>query len=118
MNEDFTVKKLAWKCRRGMLELDIILLKFLKEQYSNLSKQEQQLFEQLLDEQDPVLADWLLGANKPADKDLASLISLIMHREVTGPICGANILKNRQGVNEPTGDRGRLFHASESDEID
>lgn len=57
--------KIAWKCRRGMLELDLIFMRFYQEKFPNLSADEKKRFEQLLDEQDPVLASWILGANKP-----------------------------------------------------
>ncbi len=71
------VKAIAWKCRRGMLELDILLQKFFEQHFSDLSTQEQQFFNSLLDEDDPLLASWLFGSEQPNDPNFASLISKI-----------------------------------------
>lgn len=72
--------RLRWKCRRGMLELDLILLRFVDSHYQHLNKEQQQLFAQLLDEQDPQLFQWLLRKEIPADKDLAAMVKLINSR--------------------------------------
>lgn len=66
--------QILWKCRRGMLELDLIFTKFYQEQYPLLSVYEQKNFEQLLDELDPVLFSWIFGTEIPADSDLAKLV--------------------------------------------
>jgi antitoxin CptB len=58
MNSD---KKIFWKCRRGMLELDLILQQFFQKNWSNLSSEEQAVFAELLDEHDPILAAWIFG---------------------------------------------------------
>ncbi|WP_342220656.1 succinate dehydrogenase assembly factor 2 [Rickettsiella endosymbiont of Miltochrista miniata] len=42
------LQRLRWQCRRGMLELDLILLAFLDKNYLNLKADDQVLFEQLL----------------------------------------------------------------------
>lgn len=69
--------RLHWKCRRGMLELDIFLTRFLKHGYAQLDEDERTLFEELLEESDPVLYSWLLEHTVPDDKDVASLIDKI-----------------------------------------
>lgn len=58
--------RLRWKCRRGMLELDVLFERFLQQGYDQLSEAEQILFESLLEEPDPVLYNWLLGHDEPA----------------------------------------------------
>ncbi len=40
--------RLRWRCRRGMLELDLVLARFLEENYAGLTAQQQQEFETLL----------------------------------------------------------------------
>ena len=63
------MNRLRWKCRRGMLELDIMLNKFLEEGYQALTKQQQQDFNELLEYPDTVLLELLMGnraAPKPA----------------------------------------------------
>ncbi|OGT51076.1 MAG: hypothetical protein A3E84_04475 [Gammaproteobacteria bacterium RIFCSPHIGHO2_12_FULL_42_13] len=50
-----------WQCRRGMLELDVILERFLTYRYPQLSPKLQHDFTQLLALEDPVLFDWLVA---------------------------------------------------------
>jgi len=57
--------RLYWACRRGMLELDILLEHFLKEKYLHLSVQDKQIFVQLLSIEDQDLFMWLMGKQAP-----------------------------------------------------
>lgn len=54
------LQRLRWQCRRGMLELDLILLDFLEKRYINLSVADQTLFEQLLTYSDQDLYCYLI----------------------------------------------------------
>jgi antitoxin CptB len=54
------LKRLRWQCRRGMLELDLVLLTFLDKNYLNLSVADQELFEQLLAHSDQELYCYLI----------------------------------------------------------
>jgi antitoxin CptB len=58
------LNRLRWQCRRGMLELDIILLAFLDQQYSQLDPQGQAIFETLLTYSDQDLYQWLIKREK------------------------------------------------------
>lgn len=71
--------KLKWACRRGMLELDLLLEKFLKEAYDDLSEHDKNLFVQLLNYSDPELFAWLINRDMPADREMVSLIERIQH---------------------------------------
>ena len=53
--------QLRWQCRRGMLELDFVLERYLDEHYAAAPGPEQRLFQELLTAQDPELQDWLLN---------------------------------------------------------
>ena len=44
-----SLKKLRWKARKGIRELDILLQRYLDTQYSNLNESEKKLFEDVLD---------------------------------------------------------------------
>jgi succinate dehydrogenase flavin-adding protein (antitoxin of CptAB toxin-antitoxin module) len=44
-----TLKKLRWKSRKGIRELDILLQKFLRLEYENLNQIHKEVFEELLD---------------------------------------------------------------------
>ena len=43
------LKKLRWKSRKGIRELDILLQKFLQLEYENLTQNHKEIFEELLD---------------------------------------------------------------------
>jgi antitoxin CptB len=47
--KDAEQRRLAWRCRRGMLELDIVLQKFVATYFNDLTLTEIQAFDQLLD---------------------------------------------------------------------
>lgn len=60
-----TKSELKWACRRGMLELDLLLEHYLDHDYDNLTMAEQQLFIDLLGEADQDLFSWLFADAKP-----------------------------------------------------
>jgi antitoxin CptB len=65
-NQEFDLGRLKWMCRRGMLELDILLERFVDRGiYLQLSTDNQQLFEALMQEPDPVLLAWFMGNEAP-----------------------------------------------------
>lgn len=68
--------RLRWACRRGMLELDVLLLPFV-EQLPNLSENQQKTFERLLACDDPELFAWFMGHQRCDDPELAAMITLI-----------------------------------------
>lgn len=72
-----TLKQLRWKCRRGMLELDIILSAFLEKNSVLLSDSEQQHFEKMLGYPDPLLHAWLLGYETPHDINDSNVVKKI-----------------------------------------
>ncbi len=69
--------KITWHCRRGMLELDLILQRFLTEHLDSLSANQIDGFEQLLTAQDPDLYAWLMGYEVPVEKELQDIVRFI-----------------------------------------
>jgi antitoxin CptB len=69
--------RLRWKCRRGMLELDLLFRDFLDTGYAGLDTDGRLCFERLLDYPDAVLLEWLMGRIQPTDKDVAELVQRI-----------------------------------------
>ncbi len=67
MDQQTHLKRLRWGCRRGMLELDLILIPFIDEQYSSLTSELKNDFEALLLSDDPELYRWLMGNGLPPD---------------------------------------------------
>jgi len=76
--DDSMQRRLAWRCRRGMLELDIVLQKFVTEQFFSLTNEELIELDQLLDLPDNDF--WaLLSHPNQVDENMAlqSLLSKI-----------------------------------------
>ena len=73
--------KLLWRCRRGMLELDLILLDFAKKNLEKMSAEELVTFEQLLNCTDPELFSWFMGHETPEEKEFVSLVKSIKHHD-------------------------------------
>lgn len=69
--------RLRWKCRRGMLELDMVLLPFLDHHYDQLTPKQKTCFETLLEEQDPTLHSWFMRQAIPEDKEMAAMVNYI-----------------------------------------
>lgn len=63
MQEGHELRRLRWKCRRGMLELDRLLMNFLNLGYNSLTLKDKALFEDLLGHSDQNLLTWLLASN-------------------------------------------------------
>ena len=70
--------RLKWKCRRGMLELDFLLERFVKNKLTLLDDKQLQLFDRLLDEPDPVLLSWFMEHDVPEDKGFQAVVQLII----------------------------------------
>ncbi|MGN0921824.1 MAG: succinate dehydrogenase assembly factor 2 [Cellvibrio sp.] len=69
--------RLIWASRRGMLELDLILLPFLDNVYETLSQEDKERYWKLLDEQDQDLFAWFLRRENPADDNLLRIVEII-----------------------------------------
>jgi len=71
------VKKLRWKSRRGMKELDVLFEAFFEKQAESLLAGGWPELEELLAQEDDVLFDWVSGRNLPVDSDLLRLIKTL-----------------------------------------
>jgi len=69
--------RLTWHCRRGMLELDLILQSFLETRLDQLTDKEIKAFDSLLSNTDPELFAWLMGHEVPQDKELSNIVTII-----------------------------------------
>jgi len=72
--------RLFWHSRRGMLELDVLLVPFLKEAYKDLPKEDQVRYQQLLDCEDTDMFSWFMQKSVPQDPDLARIVKIILDR--------------------------------------
>lgn len=71
------IQRLRWQCRRGTLELDLLLNRFLDQRYAELDVAGRANFERLLGYPDQILQDWLIGQAVPADPTLTGLVEAI-----------------------------------------
>jgi len=77
MSKSVLEKRLYWHSRRGMLELDLVLVPFFEACYANLSPADQQRYQQLLSCEDQDLFSWFLGRVQPEDPELKIIVDLI-----------------------------------------
>lgn len=70
--------KLRWRCRRGMGELDSLLLRFLDRGYADLDEQQRAVLDDLLDQEDDRLWAWFLGRAPASTPELQGMISHIL----------------------------------------
>lgn len=74
-------RRLHYQCRRGMLELDVILLPYFEANRDQLDEAGMKRFAVLLEEADPDLYTWLMGYGAPEDPELLAAVAAI--REYT-----------------------------------
>lgn len=77
MRQDSEIARLRWQCRRSMLELDLLLERFLADCYSKLSEKQRGRFVELLQTPDPELFAWVSDHCRPEDPDFRELVTLI-----------------------------------------
>jgi antitoxin CptB len=71
------LKRLRWRCRRGMRELDQLLVRWLERDWAAASDAERAVFLRLLDCEDDRLWRWFLGHETAPDVALDSLVQHI-----------------------------------------
>ena len=69
--------RIRWQCRRGMLELDLTLAKFLDHDYAALTASEKAAFRSLLDRSDEELWALISGRKEPEAAELAPVVRLL-----------------------------------------
>lgn len=70
--------KLRWQCRRGMRELDDLLLHWLQRHYDTSSETQKRAFERLLALPDPEIAAYLLKKAVPDSDSLGQIVDEIL----------------------------------------
>ncbi|MBP0048369.1 succinate dehydrogenase assembly factor 2 [Marinobacterium sp. AK62] len=74
------VRRLTWQCRRGMLELDVLLVPFMEEAFRGLAEVDQERFVRLLDCEDQDLFVWFMQRGEPEDADMKRIVDIILER--------------------------------------
>ncbi len=79
-NRNALEARIRYRSHRGMLELDLILVPF-SQQLSKLTHAELIQMDELLEEQDPDLHEWLMGVSQPEQPIFRALIKKIINRD-------------------------------------
>jgi antitoxin CptB len=78
MFSDSEYKRIYWASRRGMLELDLVLMPFVEQRLRQLDAEDQQRYVQLLECEDTELFAWFLQRQQPQDAELADIVEKIL----------------------------------------
>ena len=78
MSDDAEIRRLRWRCRRGMRELDQLMLRYLDGRWAQADDAERGRFLRLLDCEDDKLWRWFMGREAPQDAELHAIVQLIL----------------------------------------
>ena len=70
-------ERARWRCRRGLLELDIVLQRFMDQYYRQLDQHELEQFERLLSLPDNDLWDLITARQVTTDDNLQQIVKLL-----------------------------------------
>ncbi len=70
-------KRLYWHSRRGMWELDLLLIPFLEHCYDQLDEQDQAAYRALIEGEDQDLFAWLMRRETPPNPAFHRIVQLI-----------------------------------------
>ena len=80
------LQQLRWRSRRGLLELELLLLPFAQQRLAELSPEQLDSYEQLLECEDLDIYDWLQQRSQPTDASLQMIVDLVrdhqLHRSI------------------------------------
>jgi antitoxin CptB len=66
--------RIVWRCRRGMLENDLVLARFLDAKGPSLTEDEVLMLDRLLDLADNDLWDLIAGRQEPTDQEVVPML--------------------------------------------
>ncbi|MEL1264197.1 succinate dehydrogenase assembly factor 2 [Pseudoxanthomonas putridarboris] len=75
--DEIGLKRIRWRCRRGMRELDQLFDRYLRQCWATESEAQRGVFLRLLDCEDDKLWRWFMGYEQCPDVALASLVERI-----------------------------------------
>ncbi len=80
MTDATELNRLFWHSRRGMLELDVLLVPFVREVFSGLGEDDQRCYRKLLECEDQDMFGWFMQREEPQDPDLRRIVRMILDR--------------------------------------
>jgi antitoxin CptB len=69
--------RLKWRSRRGLKELDLLLLPFVEQAYPSLTLHQRETLTEMLEASDPDLYTWLIGYSCPINYEWEKLCEVI-----------------------------------------
>jgi len=78
LSSDAILRRLQWRCRRGMKELDQLLTRYLEQRWASADATERQHFENLLACEDDQLWRWFLGREAVTDPEHRAIVDRIL----------------------------------------
>ena len=80
MVEQTELNRLFWHSRRGMLELDVLLVPFTQEVYPTLNETDHELYVRLLSCEDQDMFGWFMERTESEDPELQRMVRIILDR--------------------------------------
>jgi antitoxin CptB len=78
MSDEAELRRLRWRCRRGMKELDVLLLRWLEREWLQASDGDRGVFLRLLDCEDDKLWRWFMGYEAPTDAAFEDFVRRVL----------------------------------------
>jgi antitoxin CptB len=69
--------RIQWHCRRGLLELDLVLERFVAHHLDRLSADQTEVFKELLAYEDNDLLDMVMGRAEPVNENLSAVLNMM-----------------------------------------
>ena len=77
VERDRVRERIRWHCRRGMLELDLVLNAFVERHLDGLDAKSLEVFQAVLAYPDPVLLALVMGHEEPEDAAECGIVALL-----------------------------------------
>ena len=77
--EKYNKLRIEWDCRRGMLELDKIIMPFYLKHFDELTDDKKDIFIRLLASTDLQLFSWFFNRGQSSDSDIQSMVEYIQN---------------------------------------
>lgn len=83
MLDDAAFNRIFWHSRRGMLELDLVLLPFVEERLRHLEDVDVERFRHLLTLEDQDMFSWFINRVIPEDPEVKVIVDQIIEHAVS-----------------------------------
>lgn len=85
MDDETGQGRIYWRSRRGLLELELLLIPFVRDSFPDLHETEQDGYVRLLEHDDLDIYDWIQGRCEPEDESLRGIVARIREHNSSGP---------------------------------